>query len=243
MQAVQTDNGWQLTGEKTWITNARHATTAIVYAQCGAIGDSRGIAAFVVDLTDTACERFAIDTEMSQATTGTGGFRLNGLTVPTDHLLLPPGEAFKSILTEINGARTYVAAMCCGMLDAGLAAVSTYGAARSSFGKPLAAHQGWRLPLARAETDLAAANALVNAAVQQILTGGDAQLLAAQAKIHAVSTCKHHLPQLLHAMGAEGLRPNYPFIRHIGAAQIAGLVDGSTEMLLERVAKLARTLS
>jgi alkylation response protein AidB-like acyl-CoA dehydrogenase len=240
MRAVKVDCGWQLTGEKAWITNARYASTAIVYAQCGAKGDSRGIGAFVVDLTDAACERFALDTEISQASTGTGGFRLNGQVIPEDCLLMAPGTAFKSILSEINGARTYVAAMCCGMLDAALDAVSAYGAVRSSFGKPLAAHQGWRLPLARAETSLAAARTLVYAAINQISTGGDAQLVAAQAKINAVTICQLHLPHLLHAMGAEGLRPDYPFIRHIGAAQIAGLVDGSTEMLLERVAKLAR---
>jgi alkylation response protein AidB-like acyl-CoA dehydrogenase len=38
-------------------------------------------------------------------------------------------------------------------------------------------------------------------------------------------------------MGAEGLRDAYPFSRHLAAAQVAGFVDGSTEMLLERIAK------
>jgi alkylation response protein AidB-like acyl-CoA dehydrogenase len=46
-----------------------------------------------------------------------------------------------------------------------------------------------------------------------------------------------HLAALMHAMGAEGLGENYPFVRHLASAQIAGFVDGSTEMLLERIAK------
>lgn len=37
------------------------------------------------------------------------------------------------------------------------------------------------------------------------------------------------------AMGAEGLRDKYPFGRHLIGARIAGFVDGSTEMLLERL--------
>ena len=78
-------------------------------------------------------------------------------------------------------------------------------------------------------------------AINAITTGAkNAQLLAAQAKIHSVATCQTHLPVLLHAMGAEGLRRDYPFVRHLFASQIASLVDGSTEMLLERVARLAR---
>ena len=46
-----------------------------------------------------------------------------------------------------------------------------------------------------------------------------------------------HIAALMHAMGAEGLREHHPFLRHLAAAQVATLVDGSTEMLLERVAK------
>ena len=41
---------------------------------------------------------------------------------------------------------------------------------------------------------------------------------------------------LAHAMGAEGLREQHPFSRHLIGAQVAGFVDGSTEMLLERIA-------
>jgi alkylation response protein AidB-like acyl-CoA dehydrogenase len=36
-------------------------------------------------------------------------------------------------------------------------------------------------------------------------------------------------------MGAAGLHPRWPLTRHVQAAQLAQLVDGSTEMLLERV--------
>jgi len=232
--------GWVLDGEKTWITNARNAALAIVYAQCGEVGDRSGIGAFLVDLTAPGCRRYAISSAFAQSSTGTGGFTLSGYELTDEHLLVEPGQAFTSIMLEINGARTYVAAMCCGMLDSALSLCTTYGAQRHSFGRPLAAHQAWRLPLAQAETDLAAARSLVQSATNCITSGEDAQLLSAQAKIYAVSTCQKHLPVLLHAMGAEGLRQEYPYARHLGAAQIAALVDGSTEMLLERVSRLAR---
>jgi alkylation response protein AidB-like acyl-CoA dehydrogenase len=41
-------------------------------------------------------------------------------------------------------------------------------------------------------------------------------------------------------MGAEGLTQSHLLARHLVGARFAGLVDGSTEMLLERVAKLIR---
>ena len=44
---------------------------------------------------------------------------------------------------------------------------------------------------------------------------------------------------LAQAMGAEGLREQHPFARHLMGARVAGFVDGSTEMLLERICILA----
>ena len=65
----------------------------------------------------------------------------------------------------------------------------------------------------------------------------DAQGAGAKAKVFSTRMAQQHVAALMQAMGAEGLREEYPFVRHLAAAQIAGLVDGSTEMLLERIAK------
>lgn len=135
----------------------------------------------------------------------------------------------------VNNARTYVAAMCCGMVAQALDVAYAYGSQRSTFGKPLLEHQGWRWPLADAMTDLTAARGLVQAACDRIDAGEDVPLEAAQAKLFATRMAERHLPRLSHAMGAEGLRKSQPFARHQVAARAANLVDGSTEMLLERV--------
>lgn len=234
-QAV--DDGWLLDGEKTWIVNGRHAALAIVYAQCGETGQSAGIGAFLVDLTDASCHRFPIETEISQASIGTGGFRLTRCHVPTERMVLPPGTAFKAILSEINGARIYVAAMCCAMVSSALRVAQAYGETRQTFGKPLTQHPAWREGIAHSATTLAASWSLVEAALLAIEQGRDVRHLAAAAKVNAVDLAQTALPRLLHAMGAEGLRDSYPFTRHLGAAQLAALTDGSTAMLLERLGR------
>ncbi len=235
--ARRTQGGWLLEGEKTWIVNARHAGLSIVYAQCDQPGQASGIAAFLVDLTGPDCERHPIEAGFSQSSTGTGGFRLSGCFVPDDQLLLPAGTAFKAILEEINGARIYVAAMCCAMVSASLRRAQRYGEVRESFGKPLNQHPTWREPLAEAATRLAAAWALVETAIGAVEAGAEARHLAAAAKVNAVKLAQSELPTLLHAMGAEGLRESEPFTRHIGAAQVAALTDGSTAMLLDRLGR------
>ncbi|MFB0915972.1 MAG: acyl-CoA dehydrogenase family protein, partial [Burkholderiaceae bacterium] len=112
-----------------------------------------------------------------------------------------------------------------------------YGDERHSFGQPLHSHQGWRWALADAAVDLAAARQLVALACDSLNRNVDAQTSAAHAKVFATRMAGRHIAALMHAMGAEGLREEYPFMRHLVGAQVASLTDGSTEMLLERIAK------
>lgn len=234
-RAAKTQGGWILNGEKTWIVNGRHARYSIVYAQCGEPGQAAGIAAFLVDLAAPGCSRYPLDSAIAQSGIGTGGFRLEDCRVPDVNLLLPAGTAFKAILEEINGARIYVAAMNCAMVSAALRIVQAYGETRRTFGKPLNQHATWREKLAESAVGLASAWALVEAAIAATEAGGDVRHLAAAAKVNAVALAQRALPTLLHAMGAEGLREDHPFARHVGAAQVAALTDGSTAMLLDRL--------
>ena len=239
-RATQTPEGWVLSGQKDWIINARHARLSIVFAKCGAGDDAAAIGAFAVDLTARGVTRQTTEAGFDQTSMGTGGFTLDAVTLPPEALILPPGTAFRTILSEINGARAYVAAMCCAMLEAAIDTVAAYGQTRTSFGKPLMDHQAWRLTLAQAQTDLAATQSLTDRAVAAIAVDPAAQILAAQAKVHAVQTCQRHLPALLHAMGAEGLRAAHGLTRHLAAVQSAALTDGAITPLLERVARLSR---
>jgi alkylation response protein AidB-like acyl-CoA dehydrogenase len=83
---------------------------------------------------------------------------------------------------------------------------------------------------------LQAAELLVREACDLIDKGGEVQTAAAQAKLYATSMAQTQLGSLLHAMGAEGFLDRYAFLRHLTAAHTASLADGSTAMLLERVA-------
>src|SRR6056297_292888 len=235
-------DGWRLDGEKAWVVNAAHADVIVVFAQTGEIGDAKGVAGFVVE---TAREGARVATGGGFAglhAMGLGGLVLEGYRAPEEALSLPPGGAFRQALEDVNGARAHVAAMCCGMLESALAEATAYGRERHAFGKPLAAHQDWRRTLARAEADLAAARLTVREAARAIDAGEDAQLPAATAKLVAVETAARHLPAAAHAMGAAGLGEDSRMARHLLGVRGAALADGSTEMLLERVARLSRSV-
>ncbi len=238
--ATPCEGGWRINGAKAWIANAVQADVVVLYAQTQAGSGGRGIACFVVDGTRAGFEREPAFQLGGQHTIGTGGFRLDNYLAHPDEMLHPPGQAFKAAMNSINGARTYIAAMCCGMVGEALRVVSEYGEQRNSFGKALADHQGWRWRLAEAASELAACRLMVAHTATLIDARADAQLAAAQTKLLATRMADRQLPILAQAMGAEGLRERHPFARHLMGARVAGFVDGSTEMLLERICAVMR---
>ncbi|HEX7966576.1 MAG TPA: acyl-CoA dehydrogenase family protein [Stellaceae bacterium] len=238
MTARPAGGGWVLNGEKAWLTNAAIADIITVYARTDAAAGNDGIAAFLVDARQPGFERLPPYGLMGGHAIGAGGFRLRNFRVDGDALFYPPGQAFKRALAGINGARTYVAAMCCGMVAESLRVALDHATRRQAFGKRLLDHQGLRWSLVDVATDLEAARLLTYRAGELIARGEDAILAAAQAKKFAVQMAQRRLGDCMQAMGAEGLREDYPIGRHIACARIAGYVDGSTEMQNERIGAL-----
>jgi alkylation response protein AidB-like acyl-CoA dehydrogenase len=234
--ATRQGDGWLLNGSKTWIINAAHADGVVVYAQTQVGSGVKGIAAFFVLADSPGFERVAVATNSALSSMGIGGFRLTNVYCDSFHLLYQPGKAFVDIMGAINRARTYVAAMCCAMVSQALADASVYGHKRTAFGQSLDQYQGWRWQIAQAATALQAGELLVSDACELIDNEGEVQTAAAQAKLYATSMAQTQLGSLLHAMGAEGFLDRYAFLRHLTAAHTAALADGSTAMLLDRVA-------
>ena len=235
MSAVKVEGGWKLNGAKAWITNAAVAGLSVAYAQTDKAQGYRGIACFAIEADRPGFQRDKPFELHGGHAIGVGGFRLVDYLVPDEAVLHPPGQAFKAALAGINGARAYVAAMCCGMLQASLETAVRYTQQRKTFGQPVLDHQGVRWKLVDAATDLEAARLLTYRASRLIDEGGDAVLPAAYAKKFATEMAVQRIADCIQAMGANGLRAEYPLARHLAGAKIAAYTDGSIEMMNERI--------
>src|SRR4029077_4957683 len=142
MSAVKVDGGWKLNGAKAWITNAAVAGLSVAYAQTDKAQGYRGIACFAIEADRPGFQPQKPFELHGGPAIGVGGFRLVDYIAPDEAVLHPPGPAFTWALAGINGARAYVAAMCCGMLQASLQTAVRYTAERRTFGKPVLDHQG-----------------------------------------------------------------------------------------------------
>ncbi len=238
-RAVKVDGGWELTGEKGWITNAGIANLFVTYAQCKPEGDPdagwRGVGSFLVDATKPGFSRVDPYALAGGHAIGAGGFKLDRFFVADEDVLAGPGDGFKAAMAGVNGARVYVAAMCAGLVADALEKAVTYGADRKAFGQPLLRHQGLKWSLADVATQLEAMRTLTHTAGVLINDGGDAVTRAAQAKKFATERAVTLIEACIQAMGANGLRQEHGLGRHLIAAKIAGYTDGSIEMMNERI--------
>ncbi|MGH1488366.1 MAG: acyl-CoA dehydrogenase family protein [Acidimicrobiales bacterium] len=241
--AQQTNDGWILNGEKAWITNAAISDVIICYAQTEPGSGGRGIASFVVDAKRSGFERLAPYELTGGHIIGTGRFRLDNYRAANEDLLTEPGDGFRSAMSSVNGARIYVAAMCCAMVHSALGIAAEYGSRRTTFGKTLLEHQGLAWSLASVANQLEAAQLLTERAIDALESGeiSEVILAAAHAKKFATEMAEPAIAACIQAMGAEGLRDHYPLGRHLADARLANFVDGSTEIQTERIARSLAT--
>lgn len=237
--AQRQGNQWLLNGEKAWITNASVSDVIICYAQTDPDAGSKGIASFLIDGRRSGFHRLAPYRLNGSHLIGTGGFRLENYRAEADDLLTEPGEGFRTALAGVNGARVYVAALCCAMVHAALVTATEYGAARTTFGRALLEHQGLAWSLASVANKLEAARMLTDRAIELIDRGDTDEIIlaAAHAKKFATEMAEPAIIACIQAMGAEGLRDHHPLGRHLADARVANFVDGSTEIQTERIAR------
>jgi alkylation response protein AidB-like acyl-CoA dehydrogenase len=233
--ATETRGGWLLNGSKAWITNAEIADLFVTYVQTDPAKGWKGIACFLVDARKEGFRRGEIYDIIGGRAIGAGEFHLQDYFVTEQDLLAPPIAAFKDCMELINAARTYVAAMCCGIMQSSLDCALSYGAARESFGRPVIDHQGLRWSLVDVATDIEALRALTLRAGETIDRGEDACFPAAYAKKFAGRVAVPAITACIQAMGANGLKQEFPLGRHLAGAKIAAFTDGSTEMMNERI--------
>ncbi len=228
--ALPEGRGYVLNGEKAWITNTPHADLLNIFAQTNPAAGAKGIASFQVPVDTPGITRLPAYDMMGGYAIGAGGFRLEDVRVGPDALLVPAGEGFRAAMAGIDIARACVAAMCVGLLRAGLDTAMPRLMSRNAFGGPLAHQQGLQWQMADVSTSLRACTLLAYDTARLIERDGAAPEAAAHAKKFATQAAFTGLTACMQAMGADGLKQEFPLARHLAAAKMAHYLDGTTEI-------------
>lgn len=229
-RAVLDGDHWVITGAKQFITNGRRAGMAIVFAVTDPELGKKGLSAFIVP-TDTP--GFVVEREehkMGIRASDTCAISLQGVRVPTDHLLGQRGEGLKIALANLEGGRIGIGAQAVGIARAALDAARAYARERTQFGKPIAEHQAISQLLADMHTRLNAARLMVHHAAQLRTAGVPCISEASQAKLMASEVAEWVCSQAIQVHGGNGYLQDYAVERHYRDARITQIYEGTSQI-------------
>lgn len=158
LSAERDSDGWRLSGEKVWISNAPEADVYTVFARTTPGAGSRGVTAFVVPGDRAGVGGEHLDMLSAHPI---GRLVLDGVRVERAEVLGEPDRGFAVAMRTLDLFRPSVGAFAVGMAQAALDAAVAHAQQREAFGAPLADLQSVAHRLAEMATRTEAARLMV----------------------------------------------------------------------------------
>jgi acyl-CoA dehydrogenase len=221
-------DGWRLTGEKMWISNAPEADFYTVFARTTPDAGSRGVSAFVVPADRQGLSGEHLDL-VSPHPIGTVVF--DGVRVEREELLGELDRGFGVAMRTLDLFRPSVGAFAVGMAQAALDAAVAHAETRVAFGGPLLRQQTVAHTLAEMATRTEASRLLVYAAAAAY-DAGERNLAgkAAMAKLFATETAQYVVDAAVQIHGARALRRGHLLEHLYREVRAPRIYEGASEI-------------
>jgi alkylation response protein AidB-like acyl-CoA dehydrogenase len=228
--AVQTDSGYVLNGQKTWISNGGIAEYYVIFATTAPGTGSRGVTAFVVEKSDAGVMFGEPMKKMGQRAIINTEVFLQDCAIPADRLIGEEGKGFYSLMHTFDESRIHLAASAIGIARAAFEYAVEYAKTRNAFGKPIGEHQAVGFRLADMATRIDAARLLCHRAARLMDAGKHVPAEAAMAKLFASETATWVTWAALQTLGGWGYSREYPVEKWVRDARLEELEEGTSDI-------------
>jgi alkylation response protein AidB-like acyl-CoA dehydrogenase len=229
-RARRTDNGWHITGSKTWITSAPEADFLTVGAKTS---DDPGIKDIALFLLDAGTPGYTVGRPIEKLGTRsslTSEVHID-CDVDADALLGAEGQGVKNVGGTLSEIRIMTAALAIGLGRRALADSARYAEERRAFGRPIGEFQLIGAKLADMATELHAARLSTYDAAGRVDAGDDVTTVAAMAKYFATEVCARIVDEATRVFGSYGYAVEYPVQRYFRDARFLLYGGGTSEIL------------
>ncbi len=234
-----------LNGTKYLISNGGIAGAVVTFAYPE--GGSGRISAFVVETRGgPGFSSESLEPKVGNPTADTAAFTLKDYAVPAANLLGGEGNGLKIAMAALVSGRLSVAAGCLGVIEDCLDEAAAYARGRHQHGKPIARHQLVQEHIAAIEMARVTTEALVLAAAGVRQASEDdprdeslrlrADLLAAEAKLHAAQAVWDAADRAVQVFGGRGFLEAFRPGRHLRDARVCRIYEGTDEILKLKIA-------
>jgi acyl-CoA dehydrogenase len=221
-------SGYELNGEKTWISNGGIADFYVVFARTGEAPGARGITAFIVDADSPGfeiAERLEVIAPHPLAR-----IRFNACRIAAQQRLGEAGEGFKVAMAALDSFRASVGAAAVGFARRALSEALGRATSRKMFGQTLADMQLTQAKLAEMATGIDAAALLVYRAAWLRDQGERATVEVAMAKMAATETAQRVIDSAVQIFGGLGVKSGEPVERLYREIRPLRIYEGATEV-------------
>ena len=221
-------DGWRLTGEKLWISNAPEADIYAVFARTTQGAGARGVSAFAVPGDRAGLGGEHLDMVSPHAI---GRLTFDGVRVEAAELLGDQDRGFAVAMRTLNLLRPSVGAFAVGMARAAIDAAVAHAGTRTAFGGPLKDQQAVSHLLAEMVTRTEAARLLVYAAASAYDEGEKGiAAKSAMAKLFATETAQFVVDAAMQIHGARALRRGHLLEHLYREVRAPRIYEGASEV-------------
>jgi alkylation response protein AidB-like acyl-CoA dehydrogenase len=229
--AKKVSGGFELKGEKIWITNGGLADFFTVFALTPEFGQG-AVSAFIVERSMDGVSTGRPENKMGLCASSTTSLAFDRVFVPEENLLGEPGSGFKLAMRILNQGRLGIAAGSLGAIKRAIFLATEHALERHQFQKPLFSFEVIREKMMNMHADLFGAEAAVYTTAVMIDRGEkDYSLETAAAKVLASEKAWRHMNEALQIAGGAGFMREYPYERMVRDLRINMIFEGTNEIL------------
>lgn len=228
--AVKDGNEWIINGAKNFITHGKSGNIAVVMARTGAVGDSHGMTAFVIEKGTPGFSSGRKEKKLGMRTSETTELIFQDCRVSEENILGEVGEGFVQSLKILDGGRISIAALALGIAQGAYEASVKYAKERHQFGKPIASFQGISFKIADMATEIEAARLLIEQAASLKNEGKNVNKESAMAKYYASEVAVKVSNEAVQIFGGYGYTKDYPVEKYYRDSKLCTIGEGTSEI-------------
>jgi acyl-CoA dehydrogenase len=237
LRAERDGDGWRLSGEKVWISNAPEADVYTVFARTTPDAGARGVTAFAVAGDAPGLTGEHLDLLSPHPI---GRLRFDGVRVERADVLGDVDAGFKVAMRTLDLFRPSVGAFAVGMAQAALNITLEHVSTRQAYGGVLADQQAVAHGLADLATQIQASRLLVHAAARTYDAGASRAEItrsAAMAKLFATETAQRVVDQCIQFHGARALERGHLLEHLYRDVRAPRIYEGASEVQRSIIAR------
>ncbi len=231
-RALRNGDGYVVTGDKKWTTNANAATIYTVYASTNPERGTRGASAFILEKGTPGFEIGRREQLMGIRCVPVHELHFHDCKVPASALLgEKEGAGFANAMMTLDRARPGVAAQAVGLAQGALEWAIRYTSERQQFGQSVMSFQAVQFMLADMAIQVEASRQLVYTAARAIDAGlRNVSKLAAMCKVLATDTAMRVTTDAVQLFGGYGYCQDYPIEKYMRDAKITQIYEGTNQI-------------